>query len=276
MADEPASVNDDREAQVAGSYVLGVRLLASAAVLALFAGCSPTIYTPGPQGPPGLTVSEARRSLSETLRAAKSRDGGPFLETRVSEDGFSIRRLSKGEARERRYRFSELPALSVKESGKAFVVDLGPDDKEQVAWDSPGDARRFVDVLQALGYLTSSKPLFSDNQAFAEFREKAAEWRALRPKPEFPEGARRYKALAEEAAAIDDHDGAASFYEQGLAIHPLWPEGQYNAALLYGDSGMYAKAIGHMKRYLELAPNAPEAGAARIKMQDWEKKLGLD
>ena len=112
----------------------------------------------------------------------------------------------------------------------------------------------------------------SDNAAFAEFREKAAAWREMRPKPNFPEGALRYKILAEEAVRNNDFSGAASFYEQALAIHPLWPEGQFKAALLYGDAGMFDKAIGHMKRYLELTPNAPEAPMARDKIQIWAGK----
>lgn len=250
-------------------------ILSTAGVLLAF-GCATPVYTPDPQGPPGLTVSEARRSVSETLRTAKIRGGDSYRETRVSDDGFSLSWLSKGDAGSRSYRFGELARLSVRQSGRMSVVELGRDAWEQPAWESPADARRFVDAVQALGYLTSSRPLFNDNQAFAEFREKAAEWREMRPKPAFPEGALRYKALAEEAAAIKDVDGAASFYEQALAIHPLWPEGRYNAALLYGEAGMHAKAIGHMKRFLELVPNAPESRAARDKLKAWGEKLGLD
>jgi hypothetical protein len=36
---------------------------------------------------------------------------------------------------------------------------------------------------------------------------------------------------------------------------------------------MYAKAIGHMKRYLELVPSGPEARTARDKMQAWENGI---
>jgi len=63
-------------------------------------------------------------------------------------------------------------------------------------------------------------------------------------------------------------------YEVGLKMYPLWPEGQFNAALLCEEKKLYAKAIGYMKRYLELAPDAPDARAARDKITIWEDKLG--
>lgn len=142
-------------------------ILAMAAV-SLVGGCATPVYTPDPQGPPGLTVSEARRSVSETLRAAKVRGGVYYRETRVSDDGFSLSWLSKGEAGSRSYRFGELKALTVKQAGKVSVVELGREAGEQPAWESPADARRFVDAVQALGYLTSSRPLFNDNQRGAK------------------------------------------------------------------------------------------------------------
>jgi tetratricopeptide (TPR) repeat protein len=264
---------DDREVKVKISFDFGVRAIITLAMVSLLTGCSRTTYKPGTQGAPALMVSEARRSLAETLRTAKIHGGRPYKETLVLDDGFSLTWLANGEARTRQYRFRALNDLSVKESGRESFVELGPETEEQAAWDSPGEARRFVDAVHALGYLTSAQPLAGDNAAFAEFSEKAAAWREMRPRPELPEGARRYKTLAEEASANKDFEGAASFYEQGLAIHPFWAEGQYNAALLYAETGMYAKAIGHMKRYLELVPNAPDARAARDKMQAWETKI---
>jgi tetratricopeptide (TPR) repeat protein len=238
------------------------------------AGCTAIVYTPSPHGAAGMTISEARRTLGETLREAKPRDGKAYIGTRTADDGFSLTGLWNGESRTREYRFRELPDLTVKRSGKLSFVELGREPEAQVAWDATETARRFVDAALALKYLQSAQPLATDNEAFAAFREKAAEWREMRPKPPFPEGAVRYRMLAEEAARNNDFDGAASFYEQALAIHPLWPEGQLAVADLYGNAGMFAKAVAHMKRYLELLPNGPEAPFARTRMQGWEAGIG--
>jgi tetratricopeptide (TPR) repeat protein len=243
--------------------------LAVASAISL-AACSTVVYRPAPQGAAGLTVSEARRSLAEALRVARA-GGRPCSEVRVADEGFEVACPWKAGPRTRSHRFAELPDLPVVQSGDEFRVDLAADGSETVSWASAGEARRFVDAAHALRELRSAAPAASDNAAFAEFAARAAEWRALRPKPALPEGARRYKTLAEEASANRDLDGAASFYEQALAIQPLWPEGQYNAALLYGELGIHAKAIAHMKRYLELVPGAPDAAAGRSRLAAWEK-----
>ncbi len=54
---------------------------------------------------------------------------------------------------------------------------------------------------------------------------------------------------------------------------PLWPEGQFNAARLYGEVGMHGQAVLHMKRYLELRPDAPDAQPARDQIVVWQSKI---
>jgi hypothetical protein len=62
------------------------------------------------------------------------------------------------------------------------------------------------------------------------------------------------------------------YYEQGLAIEPMWPVGHYNAALIYGELKDYSKAVYHMKCYLELKPATKDAGACQNKLYVWEEK----
>jgi len=83
-----------------------------------------------------------------------------------------------------------------------------------------------------------------------QFANAAAQWRALTPKP-----------------PMDEYDAA-------LDAYPTWPEGQFNAALLCGETGDYEEAIQHMHNYLTLAPDAPYAPAARDKIVVWRDKLG--
>ncbi len=68
---------------------------------------------------------------------------------------------------------------------------------------------------------------------------------------------------------------AADHYESGLKINPVWPEGHFNAALLYAELGEYDKAIWHMRAYVELVPDAPDAKEAREQSYVSQYKLKL-
>ena len=61
-------------------------------------------------------------------------------------------------------------------------------------------------------------------------------------------------------------------YEAGLEENPIWPEGWFNAALLYESLGDFASAAERMKNYLILLPDSPEAAAAKAKIIVWEDK----
>src|SRR5208283_3356915 len=108
---------------------------------------------------------------------------------------------------------------------------------------------------------------------FAAFQRQAEAWRALPSQPALPEEARRYEVLAKNAIQKKDFDAAVGYYAQGLTVCPLWPEAQYNAAVICGELGQYAKAVFHMKRYLALRPYANDAKAARDQMYIWEENL---
>jgi hypothetical protein len=65
-----------------------------------------------------------------------------------------------------------------------------------------------------------------------------------------------------------------AFLEYNLALQkfPTWPEGQFNLALIGGELKRYRGAVFHMKEYLALVPEAPDAQAARDKMILWQDK----
>jgi tetratricopeptide (TPR) repeat protein len=147
--------------------------------------------------------------------------------------------------------------------------------KAETQWLLRSDAEAFSNVLYMLKqYAVKERTkLASDASSFADFQGKAKAWRALKVKPELPPEVRRYRLLAEDAIKHKEFEKAVQYYEQGLEIEPLWPQGQYNAALLYGEMKEYRDAELHMKRYLELVPDAPDAQAARDQMMIWQSRM---
>jgi tetratricopeptide (TPR) repeat protein len=105
-----------------------------------------------------------------------------------------------------------------------------------------------------------------------KFGPQAQAWRALPEKPKMTDDAYAHKVLAE--AAYGDHDLAKAMLEYSLALQkfPTWPEGQFNAALIGGELKRYRSAVLHMKEYLALAPEAPDAQAAKDKIILWQDK----
>ncbi len=112
-----------------------------------------------------------------------------------------------------------------------------------------------------------------DTAAWTDFQQKAAAWRALPVKPALSENVRRERVLAENAFREKQLSSAVDHYEAGLKMNPLWPEGQFNAALLYAELEDYNKAVWHMRAYLELVPDAPDAEGARDQLIIWQDKL---
>jgi hypothetical protein len=135
-----------------------------------------------------------------------------------------------------------------------------------------GSALGFTNAVNAIKYYSSGSDVTDDLPMFAKFKEEAAAWRALPVKPALPDDAQRFRIVAEDAFKNKDFEKAVEYYERGLTIEPLWPQGQYNAALLYGELQIYGQAAVHMKRYLALVPDAPNATPAWEKMYLWEEK----
>jgi tetratricopeptide (TPR) repeat protein len=136
--------------------------------------------------------------------------------------------------------------------------------------------RQMEKLKMALEYLSAAaRQEETENQAreFAQFQVQAKVWREVPLKPTMPEGAREHQVLAEFAFKEKNADKAISEYSAALSVFPTWPEGQYNLATLAGEKKMYDVAIHHMKYYLELAPDSPDAQAAKDSVIIWKDKL---
>jgi len=113
--------------------------------------------------------------------------------------------------------------------------------------------------------LDSSSPLRS-------FPQRAAAWRAVAAKPPVPDEVNVQRLMAEDAIKEKKPDDALNYYENGIALYPTWPEGNFNAALIAGELDYYSDAIEHMQAYLELVPDAAGAQAAHEKILIWQVK----
>lgn len=137
------------------------------------------------------------------------------------------------------------------------------------------DQRRFQGALIFLARTTQEEMEAKAATSLEEFKPKAAAWRQLAVKPEMPEEAHRHQVLAENAFQAKDMGKAISEYAAALRAYSLWPEGHYNLAMLAGEIGGrigYDIAVFHMKAYLELMPDAPDARAAKDSIIVWEDK----
>jgi tetratricopeptide (TPR) repeat protein len=237
---------------------------------------SVAVYQPDPKIKPSMMAMEAQRTIQEMMMQTGVYNR--YKDVHVTMDGFSFAEGYPSGSQSRSYNFRDLPALVVLRDKDYFCYKVNLGDCF-IIWLSLENAKKFVDAVNAINYYTSSKLIAEDTESFNEFKEKAKAWRALPQKPDIPEDTRRYKVLAEDAFRNKNYDMAVGYYEKGLESCPFWPDGHFNAALLCGETGMYAKAVCHMKRYLELCPDAKDTQAARDKMYIWEEKIrnaGLD
>ena len=121
-----------------------------------------------------------------------------------------------------------------------------------------------------------SPPCFADKdeqaRVWVEFQKRVAAWHSLPARPPLFDAVRKQQLLAEDAVNQKQFEAAAAAYDAGNQIDPMWPAGHFNAAAIYGELKDYDDAVWHMRCYLELMPNAPDAQTARDQMLLWQAK----
>jgi len=127
----------------------------------------------------------------------------------------------------------------------------------------------YTNKYLAVVFFLVCMPAYADNTTDA-FQGVVTQYRAANPKPVMPEVAHKFKVQAEFAVQEKRLDKAIELYGKALEVVPWWPEGHYNLALVLGETRKYRDAMLEMKRYLLLAPDAPEARAAQDKIYQWE------
>ena len=69
--------------------------------------------------------------------------------------------------------------------------------------------------------------------------------------------------LAFEAYDANDMDNAKERFTKALGVDPNYPQAHYYLGVIFGSQGANEEARSHLQRYLQLAPNDPEANDAR-------------
>lgn len=113
------------------------------------------------------------------------------------------------------------------------------------------------------------------DSTWESFKEKADAWRSLTNKPPLPEDVHKYQVLAANAVQEKQFGDAANYYEQGLAIYPLWPDAQHDVAMIDGELGNYGNASFHGRCYLELVPDASDAQTIGDQIIIWDEKAKM-
>lgn len=256
------------------SFLLGKRtVVAACCAFLMLMGCQTVVYEADIGKQPLMSYPEARRTVGNEVQKA-SFGGGYFEGVQVTINGFSVNSpvdVAFIRAGKYSFQFDKINHVAVIHEGETYAIDIGP--PWYVHWKSEEDVLSFLDGVRTMKYYASSRPLVDDAAPFAAFQRRAREWRALSVKLPLPDQAQQFRVLAEDALRNKEFQKAADYYEQGLAITPLWPQGQFNAAVLDGELGTFSQAVLHMKRYLELSPDAADAQSAREQMFIWQSRL---
>jgi tetratricopeptide (TPR) repeat protein len=128
-------------------------------------------------------------------------------------------------------------------------------------------AGRAADALR--GYAAAI--LVSDDATAALIRQRAAILLKSDPTAsELPEQARRFALRGDVLIKEGSFAEALAEYRSALRIAPLSPQLHFNTALIHGQLKSYQAAIRSMTVYLQLAPDAPNARAAKDEIYKWE------
>jgi tetratricopeptide (TPR) repeat protein len=261
---------------------------------------SQSAATSQPQIDKSMPLQKALEMLETDLKQANRGDTfacvqrQPLQQITVSKDGFQYIDAGKNDRGFWKddysvtvsFRFKDMSYLKLAQpkNGQGFYVTNWPNPtltpqptrfiRQCVGGVSTQDIAGLVAAMNRLIWEASPQADESRRADERAFGQKAAEWRALTVKPAMPEEAHAHEVLAENAVQEKDAVKAIAEYTAALTIYPTWPEGQFNLALLCGNTGDYNAAVEHMQAYLELMPDAPDARAAKDKLIIWRDKLG--
>ncbi len=156
---------------------------------------------------------------------------------------------------------------------EAVWRDYTRDQNESILLYTKGRSESFAAALEYLAAAAREHLKTQDEAAMQQFVLQAKAWREANPKPQMPEDAREHQVLAEYAFKNRETEKAIKEYKAAVAIFPTWPEGQFNLATLAGEQKDYDTAILHMKQYLELVPDSPDAQNAKDSIIVWRDRL---
>jgi tetratricopeptide (TPR) repeat protein len=151
--------------------------------------------------------------------------------------------------------------------------DYTHDRDESIALYTKGRMESFAAALDYLATAARERVKAEEDSMFQQFLVQAKAWHEANPKPAMPEQAHEHQVLAEYAFQHKDTEKAINEYKAAVAIFPTWPEGQFNLATLAGEDKDFDTAIFHMRQYLELVPDSPDAQNAKDSIIVWKDRL---
>lgn len=83
----------------------------------------------------------------------------------------------------------------------------------------------------------------------------------------------RGRTGVEMARSPEDYRAAIEEFERAVQLAPQWADAYYNLGMVQARAGRIREAIANLKRYLELAPNAPDAAQVRDEIVALEYRL---
>ena len=221
---------------------------------------------------PGVSLYESRNLRVSRDRVAFDYDEDQLVQTNPGWNNAQQKRRSSHHFERR---FADAPyctgIVNLADRHGGFFSPTGIDAPlGLLAWQSRHDAQRFCEAWSGLVYHARR----GGPDDIVLFAATARGWR------EHPEtlsaplpGWERHRILAENSYRERDFIRALEHFEAGLRMNPTWEAGWFNAALLYDALGEYEYASNRMRHYLALAPNAPDARAAREKLVVWDEKM---
>jgi tetratricopeptide (TPR) repeat protein len=167
---------------------------------------------------------------------------------------------------ERNYQLSD--ANTVQVSGETIAAELQPNGMLHHI--------EHTDIAYASRRAPWPQPCEAERRAagWDAFKTAANGFRDAKDKPALTDEVRQYGMLGVDAVNNKNFDDALNQFESGLALNALWPNGHFNAAMVYAQMGDYENAIYHMQAYLELTPaDDKEFQANKDRLLLWQGKL---
>ncbi len=195
-----------------------------------------------------------------------------YIHTRLQEDGYDPNIKEGHMFALSRAAFYGYRGTAKKLINKGANVDVSISELEayDISQINYGKAHAGVELLT--GLKKYAKRNGTERESETRFQEALRTYQAAAVKPQLPETARQLMVQANGAIRDKDYQEATDLYEQALVLAPWWPEGHFNLALVLAETDDPERAIVEMKRYLALAPTAPDARAAQDKVYDWQRK----
>lgn len=175
-------------------------------------------------------------------------------------------------------RLTKVAFVNTKNYPYAFCVnwqDYAHDAPDHICWTykKHKEAERFATAIEYMSAGARQQVKAQYETQYQQFEAHLKPWHEASVRPVMPETAREHQVLAEYAFKEKDTEKAIREYIAALDVFPTWPEGQFNLATLAGEKKYYELAVLHMKEYLELTPNSPDAQAAKDSIIIWRDKL---